>query len=425
MPRTARLLLYFEKRGNILDRYLIVADDFTGANDTGVQLKRRGIDTNVVFSSELIDTDSSSFVIDTESRGMSGEKAYATVRSILSKVDFSNFKYVIKKVDSTLRGNIAKEIKAVDEAYQSELVIFAPALPDLKRTTINGIHMLNNVPITKTEMGKDPKKPVKEDNITELLKETYIEKITHISLDRVQNQDIDLSDGRVYTFDAVSNLDMRNIIKASIKTGKKALLVGTAAMADNLFEIEKSTAPALSIVASVSNVTRQQIKYAESNGITLVKVPVYNIIEGKAEIELFIDEAVKLLKEGKDTMLLTSSSYDYEEYIKTNEAGEKRGMANEYISIFTQNLIGDISKEILDKAEVSGVFLTGGDTAIGFFEKVESLGSSILQEIAFGIPMMKLVGGPFEGLKVVTKAGAFGKDDVITYAHRKLKEVVK
>ena len=425
MPRTVRLLLYFEKRGNILDRYLIVADDFTGANDTGVQLKRRGIDTNVVFSSELIDTDSSSFVIDTESRGMSGEKAYATVRSILSKVDFSNFKYVIKKVDSTLRGNIAKEIKAVDEAYQSELVIFAPALPDLKRTTISGIHMLNNVPITKTDMGKDPKKPVSEDNITELLKETYIEKITHISLDRVQNQDIDLSDGRVYTFDAVSNLDMRNIIKASIKTGKKTLLVGAAAMADNLFEIEKSTAPALSIVASVSNVTRQQIKYAESNGITLVKVPIYNIIEKKAEIELFIDETIKLLKEGKDTMLLTSSAYDYEEYNKTNEAGEKRGISNEDISVFTQNLIGDISKRVLEKTEVSGVFLTGGDTAIGFFEKVESLGSSILQEIAFGIPMMKLVGGPFEGLKIVTKAGAFGKDDVITYAHRKLKEVVK
>lgn len=404
---------------------MIIADDFTGANDTGVQLKRRGIDTNVVFSSKLIDVDSNSFVIDTESRGMPGEKAYVTVKEILSNVDFSSFKYVIKKVDSTLRGNIAKEIKAVDEAYESELVIFAPALPDLKRTTVNGIHMLDNVPITKTEMGKDPKKPVKEDNITELLKETYTEKITHISLDKVKNQDIDLSNGRVYTFDGVSNLDMRNIIKACIKTGKKILLVGTAAMADNLFEIERSTAPVLSIVASVSNVTRQQIKYAEVNGIILVKVPVYNIIEGKVEMELFIDEAVKLLKEGKDTMLLTSSSYDYEEYTKTNEVGKIRGMANEDVSIFTQHLIGDIAKGVLERAEVSGVFLTGGDTAIGFFEKVESLGSSILQEIAFGIPMMKLVGGPFEGLKVVTKAGAFGKDDVITYAHRKLKEVLK
>jgi len=38
-----------------LNRYLIIADDFTGANDTGVQLKRRGINTNVVFTSDLLD----------------------------------------------------------------------------------------------------------------------------------------------------------------------------------------------------------------------------------------------------------------------------------------------------------------------------------------------------------------------------------
>ena len=29
--------------GKPIERYLIVADDFTGANDTGVQLARRGI----------------------------------------------------------------------------------------------------------------------------------------------------------------------------------------------------------------------------------------------------------------------------------------------------------------------------------------------------------------------------------------------
>lgn len=32
------------------DRYLIIADDFTGANDTGVQLKRRGYPTEVLFA---------------------------------------------------------------------------------------------------------------------------------------------------------------------------------------------------------------------------------------------------------------------------------------------------------------------------------------------------------------------------------------
>jgi len=31
------------------ERYLIIADDFTGANDTGVQLRRRGFPTEVLF----------------------------------------------------------------------------------------------------------------------------------------------------------------------------------------------------------------------------------------------------------------------------------------------------------------------------------------------------------------------------------------
>jgi D-threonate/D-erythronate kinase len=408
-----------------LDRYLIVADDFTGANDTGVQLKRRGIDTNVVFSSKLTAIDSSSFVIDTESRGLSSEEAYNTVKNIVGGLDFSNFKYIIKKIDSTLRGNVASETKALDEAYESELVIFAPALPDLRRTTIGGIHMLNNVRITSTEMAKDPKTPVREDNIIEILKQVYFEKITHIPLSLVQDSDIDLSEGRIFTFDAVTNQDMRNIIKASISTGKKVLWVGTAAMADNLFEIEKATAPVLSIVASVSSVTRDQVKYAEDNGITLIKVHVYDILEKRIDPEVYIDEAVRHLKAGKDTMLLSSSSYDSEEYVKTNETGARYAISNGDISRFTQNLIGEISKKVLEQAKVSGVFLTGGDTAIGFFEKVESLGSSIVQEIAIGIPMMKLVGGPFEGLKVVTKAGAFGQKDVITYSSRKLKEVIR
>lgn len=407
-----------------MNRYLIIADDFTGANDTGVQLKRRGINTNVVFTSDLLDKDQSSFVIDTESRSLAEEDAYNKIKNILIEVDLEKFKYVVKKVDSTLRGNVAKEIKAVDEAYNSELVIFTPALPDLKRTTVNGIHMLNEIPITYTEMAKDPLKPVTEDNITRILESVYDEKVTHIYLDDVRNQYVNFSSDRVYTFDAVTNDDMKNIIRSAMNTGKKVLWVGTAAMADNLFEIERSMKPVLSIVASVSAVTRIQVKYAQSKGVALVKIPIYDIIENKVEPKKYINQAEYLLKEGKDIILLPTSSYDIEEYMKSNEIGNKLGMSKEEISNFINMLIASISKNILLNSEVSGVFLTGGETAIGFFNEVESLGSSIVQEIAIGIPLMKLVGGSFDGLKVVTKAGAFGGEDAITYSIRKLKEVL-
>ena len=92
------------------------------------------------------------------------------------------------------------------------------------------------------------------------------------------------------------------------------------------------------------------------------------------------------------------------------------------IGNFTQDVLGEIAMEVLKRVKVSGVFLTGGDTSIGFLQKAKANGSYILEEIAVGIPKMEIIGGSFDGLLVVTKAGAFGKDDAIVYGMRKLKE---
>ncbi len=38
------------------------------------------------------------------------------------------------------------------------------------------------------------------------------------------------------------------------------------------------------------------------------------------------------------------------------------------------------------------------------------------------VPLMQVVGGDFDGLKMITKAGGFGKEDTVAYSLRKLKE---
>ncbi|HHY52527.1 MAG TPA: four-carbon acid sugar kinase family protein, partial [Clostridiales bacterium] len=78
---------------------------------------------------------------------------------------------------------------------------------------------------------------------------------------------------------------------------------------------------------------------------------------------------------------------------------------------------------VLEQFRPRGVFLTGGDTAISFMRALEASGSMIQTEILVGIPMMRLRGGPWDGLKIITKAGAFGREDAIDFALRKLKEV--
>ena len=101
------------------NRYLIIADDFTGANDTGVQMRRRGFPTEVLFSGKPFESDKS-IVIDTESRTVRPDHAYEIVSHALEHIDFKQFHYLIKKIDSTMRGNIAMEILAADKAFHPE-----------------------------------------------------------------------------------------------------------------------------------------------------------------------------------------------------------------------------------------------------------------------------------------------------------------
>lgn len=406
-----------------MNRYLITADDFTGANDTGVQLKRRGIPTSVVFSSAYI-KDTGSYVLDTESRSMKPEEAGAAVKAGLSCVDLSAFDRVMKKVDSTLRGSLAAEIKAADECFGSELVVFAPALPDLGRTTVGGVHLLKGKPITETELARDPVTPVTEDNITSLLQVVYDEEVVHIPLEEISAEGIDFSLGRVFTCDAASNADLTHIVRAALDTGKRILWVGTAALADHLLGVDVSVPPALAVVASVSSVSREQVLFAAGQGVALVRVLVPELLEEKHLPGRYVEEALSLLKAGRDVIIASSASCDRTELDRSVAAGEAMGMTREQVSAYTQRIMGEITRVVLEGAPVSGIFLTGGDTALGFFREAGSLGSAIVTEIAVGIPMMRLTGGPFAGLKVVTKAGAFGREDAIVYSLRKLKEVV-
>ena len=97
-----------------MHEFVILADDFTGANDTGVQVAKRGLPVSVILRAEDIRPGSESMVIDSESRVISETDAYNRVYAMASAVEQTGgCRFLYKKVDSTLRGNITAEIKAV------------------------------------------------------------------------------------------------------------------------------------------------------------------------------------------------------------------------------------------------------------------------------------------------------------------------
>ena len=148
----------------------------------------------------------------------------------------------------------------------------------------------------------------------------------------------------------------------------------------------------------------------------------HDILSGKENTESYLKETVDSLKAGKDTILLANTSYDRNELELSFEAGEKLGLGPVETGDKVRSIIGRLAMEVLDQVKISGVFLTGGDTALGMLMNIEADGSEILSEIRVGIPLVRVKGGKYEGMKLVTKAGAFGADDAAAFALRKIKE---
>ncbi|KEH98722.1 four-carbon acid sugar kinase family protein [Clostridium massiliodielmoense] len=402
-----------------MKKFLIIADDFTGANDTGVQLRRRGMDIEVLLDLNKDEELKASYVLDTESRNVKEEEAFIRTKDKLNSIFKNNFDVVYKKIDSTLRGNIIPELIAMDEEYKPDIIIFAPAFPDINRTTISRIHMLNNIRITETEISKDLYKPVLEDDIYKLLRKGFDKRVVHYGLNDIRNDNVRLVQGFVYTFDIENNEDLQEVVLKGIISGKKVLWVGSAGMLDFICEIIKPFLPSLGVIGSVNEVSMEQLKYCESKGTNIIKIDIENFCSKRHK---YIERAIQILNEKKDVIITTSCNK--EDYYKSIRIGQEKGFTKEKVGKYVQNILSELSEEIIKNTRISGIFITGGDTAIGFIKKINAVGSIIIGEMEIGVPFMKVKGGKFDGLKMVTKAGGFGGKRDIFLSMRKLKEEI-
>jgi len=139
--------------GMSTQRGLIVADDLSGANDTGHQLATRGYPTTVVTGEAATVEQESVVVVNTDSRYAAPEAAAERVRSAVAQYPAS---FAYKKVDSTLRGNLVAEIEAMLGATESAIAVVAPAFPAMGRVTVGGIHVVDGTPVSRRAAGRDP-----------------------------------------------------------------------------------------------------------------------------------------------------------------------------------------------------------------------------------------------------------------------------
>ena len=89
-------------------------------------------------------------VINTQSRGMPPEEASARFRALCRDVSAAGRTVWFKKIDSTLRGNVGAELAALHEALAPCVIVCTPALPEEGRTVRRGALLVAGEPVMAT-----------------------------------------------------------------------------------------------------------------------------------------------------------------------------------------------------------------------------------------------------------------------------------
>ncbi len=409
----------------------VIADDFTGASDTGVQFKRSGLDTVVLTdTSNLKDLlpQSGVVVIDTESRHDPPQIAYNKARDAARALRMADIKLIYKKIDSTLRGNIGSELDGIMDELGLDLLILAPAFPKAGRVTIDGYLLINRVPLEKTEFAKDPSGPIKERHIPTAIQRQSQHNVGLVKLSEVREgvkslkqRIIGQKEGgkQIIVVDAVTQNDLRVIAEASLACS--LLACGSAGLAEELSAAQnhsrKSTVVVLS--GSFSKVSSSQISRAREVLDVFVTAPnMFAVLRGGAakenELKRMVKDILREIKSGKDVIVRSATSM--RNALKVQEFGKQLGGSNVETSKTSLLFLGELFNKVAENQRLAGLVLIGGDTAINTIKMIDALGTKIIEEIMPGIPASEVIGGKYDGLRMITKAGGFGSKDALICA---------
>ncbi|WP_101842708.1 four-carbon acid sugar kinase family protein [Halobacillus sp. Marseille-P3879] len=428
-------------------KFGMIADDLTGANDSGIQLKEKGLSTSVYFE---IPADQKSLdeaiVIDTDSRALNREAAYEATKAAAEFLAQAGYTNIYKKMDSTLRGYIGLELQAVDEVFDPSFIVVAPAFPPYGRTTENGIHLLHGEPVSETELAIDPKHPVSESHLPTLIEEETGKKTALIN-EKVLNQDVDdwlktidrlqKKNVKYLICDANTERELRAMAEKINSLSLNIVWAGSAGLAEvlpNVLRIDQSTnskdkceqkGSVLTVCGSLSKTTQDQAAYAmKQPGIQNVMVDTEKIFSD--EWQRFADEyynsSMEAVKKGKDVVLYVPSNLDIRKRVK--QRAVELGLSPFEMGKKISEALGQITRRVVNEVSLSALVLTGGDTAKDVVKSLGATGLRLDYQLEAGIPVGTPIGVE-PAIPIVTKAGAFGNESSIYHAMEKMKGAVR
>ncbi|MBM3263580.1 MAG: 4-hydroxythreonine-4-phosphate dehydrogenase PdxA, partial [candidate division Zixibacteria bacterium] len=427
----------------------LLADDFTGAHDAGLAFARKGLTTVTISDIDRLgDVTADIIVVDTDTRDRSPQEAVRRVAAACKAIRDHGGVLHYKKIDSTIRGPVGQELDAVHEIFGRSITLFVPAFPELGRTIVGGYQLVHGVPVERTAMGDDPGASVRTGFLPVLLGRQSRQAIAHIDLGTVlagpetlrhRIDEIAHLGNVIVVVDAATRDNLDTILKTAMSMRTIPLLCGSAGMTHGLAEhlatnadhrtpnpVPHRAGPSLTIAGSVHPVTVQQIETVSRRPQTgLYRLDPFALLDKnpatrQAEIDRAVAAGSDTLKTGRDAVIALTPSLrtDRKAWMeRLHTAGQGRDL----VETLTDDL-GSIAERLLDEVSVSGVVLTGGETAEHVALHIGGWGTRLWEAVEDGIARATLIGGRQDGLPIVVKPGAFGGPDTLIAAITALRQ---
>jgi uncharacterized protein YgbK (DUF1537 family) len=407
------------------ERWLIVADDLTGAADSATAFAKRRLSTRVVWGDARPESHAGIFALsfDVASRALDAASAARRHMDVLHRCAAGRPR-VYKKIDSTLRGHPAAEIAAMlDVLGAREFVdraVLAPAFPAGGRTTRDGRVFVHGVPLEFTEFwpeGRDPDLAP----LIPLLEHAGLH--AHlVPLDVVRGPPERLAaalDPRapshgpaIAVCDAETEADLDRIAAATPRSA--TFCIGSGGFLNSLARLESSDAPAraasprcgpasngaLIVVGSQARASRAALaEVSRLSNVRRISVDPQDDHAALLDREMVSDLA-RTLAGGDDVII---------DLVSPDDAASLQPAA-----------VSALARDLAPlAASASALGATGGDTAAALCARWGITGITLVDEIEPGMSLGVTLGAV--SVPLVTKSGGFGDRGSLTRLAERLR----
>ena len=418
-----------------MHRCVVIADDLTGGNATGVMISGYGYDTYSIVNMDGLDPnnmpDCDCIVYPTNSRQANPETAYNLVYNATKFFMNDNIKVYSKRIDSTLRGNLGSETDAMLDALDNNaMAMVVPCFPQAERVIIGGYVLVKGIPLHKTEAALDPLASINTPLPSLLFRKQSKYDIGSIMIDDMMYSFDYISDKiklyqkegkRIIIFDSLSQEDMDIVADAVIKSGVNFITVDpgifTATVVSKLVpstKAHKELNRVLAVIGTTNAVARGQLEeFLQTQPKTL------NIY---AETEEFLRSPER--REDEIARIVNEVLYKCQDYEMCTVVGDgifpaKRISFKTYMEYYNttaegvSKIINDAFAEVTEKIlrgekSFKGLYTSGGDITVSVCKRLKVAGLKLVEDVAPLAAHGEMLMGDFDGLKIITKGGMVG-----------------